>query len=98
MISSLDDGRRSLSCSDVPNEGHREVIIVQDHPWGEGTKDGLGIQWQDAISCITEHSGPQDRLVRYLFARRLLRNGFSDRGGLRSVLEFSQPLSDHVRG
>ena len=54
-----------------------------DHPLGGGdTWDGLDIQWQDYITCVSQHCGPQDRLVRYVFEQRLLRNGFADRGAV----------------
>lgn len=35
-------------------------------------------------------------LVRNLFGRRLLKNGFADRRAFRSVLEFIQSLTDHT--
>lgn len=93
-----DDRRRSLSCSALPavavRSENREVIVQQ--PWGNSTRDGLGTQWRDAIGYVTDESGPQVRLVRHLFARRLISNGFADRDAFRSVIEFIYSLAHHV--
>ena len=94
-----DDNRRpSRSSSELPVEANKERIrqVVIQESREEDTRDGPGIQWREAIRCITDESGPQDRLVKYVFARRLTRNGFTDRGAFRSVLEFIQSLTNHV--
>lgn len=49
-------------------------------------RDGLGTQWRDAIGYVTDESGQQDRVVRHMSARRLISNGFADRGAFRSVM------------
>lgn len=45
--------RGSLSCSEIPDEDNRLVIVP--HPtWGRSTRDGHGIKWQDAIEYVTD--------------------------------------------
>ena len=37
-----------------------------------------GVRWREAIRYVNDENGPQDKFVIYLFAKRLLQNGFAD--------------------
>lgn len=72
----------------------KNVTLWLSNRAGMAPRTDLGLNGKTPV-YVMDNSGPHDRL-QYLFARRLMKNGFTDSGAFRSVLKFVQSLTNHV--